>query len=218
MAAALIHVQRRRCQAISAIDKQRIVNAFEDPERDYLEMANTLGIPRGTAWSIVHRYQLAGGEVIVRRRGGGRPIKIDQEMQQCLVRLVEQHPNFTLDQLNVEMRHELPDKPVVCGSMVHRLLKGQLITLKKMDPAERNRDDVKHARRIHCEWLLQGQEGDLAELLYTDEAGFNLWMARTRGRAPQGQRAVRIVGGRRGPNFTIILAVSNITEVFFIII
>ena len=27
-------------------------------------------------------------------------------------------------------------------------------------PAERNRDDVKHARRIHCEWLLQGQEGD----------------------------------------------------------
>ena len=26
----------------------------------------------------------------------------------------------------------------------------------------------------------------------------------------QGQRAVRIVGGRRGPNFTIILAISNI--------
>ena len=47
-------------------------------------MANTLGIPRGTVWSIVRRYQLAGGEMIVRRRGGGRPIMIDQEMQQCL--------------------------------------------------------------------------------------------------------------------------------------
>ena len=137
-------VQRRRRQAISAIDKQRIVDAFEDPERDYLEMAKTLRIPRGTAWSIVRRYQLASGEVIVRRRGGGRHIKIDQEMQQCLVRLVEQHPNFTLYQLNVEMRHELPDKSVACASTVHRLLKGQLITLKKMNniPTERNRDDV----------------------------------------------------------------------------
>ena len=37
-------------------------------------------------------------------------------------------------------------------------------------------------------------------------------MTRTRGRAPQGQRAVRIVGGRRGPNFTIILAISNIRD------
>ena len=106
----------------------------------------------------MRQYQLAGGEVIVRRRGGGRPIMI-KRLQQCLVRLVEQHPNFTLDQLSVEMRRELPDKPVVCASTVHRLLKGQLITLIKMDdiPAERNRDDVKHARRIHCEWLLQGR-------------------------------------------------------------
>ena len=72
-------VQRRRHQAISAIDKQRIVDAFEDPEKVYLEMTNTLGIPRGTAWSIVRRCQLAGGEVIVRRRGGGRPIKIDRD-------------------------------------------------------------------------------------------------------------------------------------------
>ena len=71
-----------------------------------LEMTNTLRIPHGTAWSIVRRYQLAGGEVIVRRRGSGRPKKIDQEMQQCLVRLVEQHPICTLDQLNVEMRRD----------------------------------------------------------------------------------------------------------------
>ena len=129
MAAALIHVQRRKRQAISAIDKQRIVDAFEDAEKDYLEMANMLGTLRGTTWSIVRRYQLAGGEVIVRRRGGGRPIKIDQEMQQCLVKLVEQQPNFTWDQLNAEVRRELPDKPVVCASTVHRILKGHLVTL-----------------------------------------------------------------------------------------
>ena len=119
---------------------------------------------------------------------------------------------YTLRQLNVEMQRELPNKPVVCDSTLHRMLKGQLITLIKMEnvPAERSRGDVKQERRVRCEWLLQGQQGDneLDELIYVDEAGFNLWMARTRARAPQGQRAVRIVGGRRGPNFTAILAVA----------
>ena len=53
------------------------------------------------------------------------------------------------------MTRELPDKPVVCASTVHRLLKRQLITLKKINDilAERNQDDVKHAHRIHCKWL-----------------------------------------------------------------
>ena len=56
-------VQRRRRQAISAIDKQRIADAFEDPERNYLEMANNAGnstwycmvdcasVPTGGWWS-----------------------------------------------------------------------------------------------------------------------------------------------------------------------
>ena len=82
-------------------------------------------------------------------------------MQQCFVRLVEQHLNFTLDQLNVEMCRELPDKPVVCASTVHQLLKGQLITLKKMDDilAERNRDDMKHARRTHLRMAASRSRG-----------------------------------------------------------
>ena len=47
------------------------------------------------------------------------------------------------------------------------------------------------------------------ELIYVDESGFNLWTARTRGRARRGARAVRVVNGQRGANFTLILAVSS---------
>ena len=36
-----------------------------------------------------------------------------------------------------------------------------------------------------------------------------LWVRRTRGRAPRGHRAVRVVGGQRGRNFTVVFAVSN---------
>ena len=101
------------------------MDALEDPERDYMEMADMLNIPRGTAWSIVCRYQLAGGEV--GRRGGGRPVKVDDDMSHCVVRLVNQYPSYTSHQLNVEMQRGLPNKPVLCDSTLHRLL----ITLKK---------------------------------------------------------------------------------------
>ena len=88
---------------ISAVDKERIVRAYNDPDSDYYEVADALAIPR------------------------------------------------------------------VCVSTIHRALEGQLITLKKLEnvPRERNREDVKVAHKEHCEWLLQGQEGngELEELV-----------------------------------------------------
>ena len=66
------------------------------------------------------------------------------------------------------------------------------------------------ARREYGTWLLNVVNGiNVRELIFVDESGFNLWLPRTRGRARRGQRAVRIVGGSRGLNFTLILAVSN---------
>ena len=45
--------------------------------------------------------------------------------------------------------------------------------------------------------------------LSINESGFHLWLSRSRGRTRQGQRALRIVGARKGPHFSFILAVSN---------
>ena len=45
-------------------------------------------------------------------------------------------------------------------------------------------------------------------MIFVDEAGINLWLKRTRGRARRGERAVRVVEGRRGHNLTITFAVS----------
>ena len=75
---------------------------------------------------------------------------------------------------------------------------------------DRNRSDLLQARRECGTWLLNVVNGiNVRELIFVDESGFNLWLPRTRGRARRGQRALRIVGGSRGPNFTLILAVSN---------
>ena len=123
--------------------------------------------------------------------------------------MVEEYPAYTLNQINVDLRRQLPNKPQISVSTLHRCLDAQLITVKKMEnaPAERNRADVKEARKVDAECMLADE--DIRELIFVDESGYNLWLSRTRGRAPRGQRCVRVVGGRTGPNFTLVIAVSN---------
>lgn len=53
------------------------------------------------------------------------------------------------------------------------------------------------------------EDGVNTDLTFIDEAGINLWMRRNRGRARRGERAFRIVGGRRSGNFTMVFAVSH---------
>ena len=196
---------------ISLETKQRIIDAYGNGH-DYVEVARVLGVARGTAWSIVRRHQLQG--VVERPRGGARNSKVDQEMTEACVAIVEQHVEFTLSQINHELRLQLPNKPRVCISTISKTLHGQLIHLKKMETVavDRNRQDIKLARREFAEWLVQAH-GAYEEIIYIDESGFNLWLARTRGRAHVGQRAVRIVGARKGPNFTCILTISNMRGV-----
>ena len=70
---------------------------------------------------------------------------------------------------------------------------------------DRNRNDVKISRLMFAEWLLQNEQA----IISIDELRFYLWLSRSRGRARQGQRALRLVGARKGPHSGFILAVSN---------
>ena len=47
------------------------------------------------------------------------------------------------------------------------------------------------------------------ELIFIDEAGFNLWLKRSRGRAPVGERAVRVMAGQRGANLTMAFTINS---------
>ena len=192
---------------ISVLDKQRLLNAWEEGE-DYQELARQLGIKRTTAWAIVNRAKKRDG-VVALPRGGRRHQKRDNEIGDVLAAIVEEHPTFTLEQLKVELAVRLPQKPRLSTTTVARCLTGRLIVMKKMEdaPAERNSARVKAMRNDYARWLLN--EGVAMELVYIDEAGINLWVRRTRGRARRGERAVRVVGGQRGRNFTVTFAISN---------
>ena len=66
---------------ISQEDKQRLIQAHLEGQ-DYVQVATTLGIKRGTAWSIIRRLQDAAqqGELMFPARGGARTVKVDNEI------------------------------------------------------------------------------------------------------------------------------------------
>ena len=140
---------------ISNEDKQRIIDAHTNSE-DYTETARLLGVNRITAWGIVRRNQLYGHTN--RPRGGPRNRKVDQEMIDHMVATIEDHSEYTLGQINTELRAALPNKPAVTESTVAKTLRNQLIVLKKMETVQqdRNREDVRQARREYnqCKMLL----------------------------------------------------------------
>ena len=60
--------------------RERFVRASEDVNEDYLIVADTLGINRSTARSIVSRY-VREGIIAERPRGGPNHVRVDNEMR-----------------------------------------------------------------------------------------------------------------------------------------
>ena len=194
-------------QRILDADKQRLYDAFNQGE-DYFEVARLLGIKCNTAYHIIRRIDGRDG-VLTLPRGGVRRRLVTDETRDTAVAIVEEHPEFTLEQINAELRVRLPNAPRISRSTLANVLAGNLIVMKKLEDAvaERDSDKTKRLRLEFTVWMMN--PGINKELIYIDEAGFYLWTKRTRGRGKLGQRAVRVVAGRRGSSLTMTFAVSN---------
>ena len=140
-----------RRNRISHDHRQRIVQAFEHENEDYLLVADTLGVNRSTARGIVARF-IREGRIHELARGGRNNIRVDEEMQDCLEQIINENSVLTLVQINGELRRRLPHKPEIHESTVARTLNGMLFTLKlvRIVPTERNRADVIEKRREYA--------------------------------------------------------------------
>ena len=189
---------------INIDDKRRIYESYVRGE-DYIDAARLLNVKRTTAYNIVKRAEQNHGEII-RPRGGHRHAKVTDAMRAVVRAVVEDHPDFTIRNINRELRTRLPQSPAVSQTTISGILDGLLITTKELEdaPAERNSDRTKQQR--HAFATCPMHEVQETELIFVDEAGINIWTKRTRGRAVRGRRAARVVQGRRGPNLTMICA------------
>ena len=65
----------------------------------------------------------------VRPRGGAHQFKIDQEMRDELVRILDGNTLLALVDINTELRRCLPQKPATSTSTLVRTLDGMLMTI-----------------------------------------------------------------------------------------
>ena len=165
-------------QKISESDKKRIIECHRNGD-DYVELARHLGIKNKTAYAIIRRYQTTGH--VSRPRGGNRRLKVSDAIRRTAVEIIEEHAEFTLEQINSEFKLREPHQPHISISSLYNVLDGEMISMKKLEdvPTERNSSRIKNRRHDFAEWLLQ--EGVNRRLVYIDEAGFNLHTKRTRG-------------------------------------
>ena len=128
-------------------DRQRIIDAYRQGE-DYVAVAHHLGVRRTTAWSVVAKW-LRTEEVNARPRGGCRARKVDEEMLDFFIMMIEADPTITLKRLNDSVREVWPDKPRVSVSTINRALHGSLISVKQTRniPVDRNTPTTKQQRR-----------------------------------------------------------------------
>ncbi|XP_032223600.2 uncharacterized protein LOC116604807 [Nematostella vectensis] len=194
--------------------RERIIRSFEDEEEDYLLVADTLGVNPSTARGIVARY-IREGRIEERPRGGRNNVRVDDEMRDCLNDIINDNCLLTLSRINQELRRRLPLKARIHDRTVARTRDGMLFRIKlaRPLPAERNRPDVLQKRVDHGNWFMN--RGVVHHSVFVDECGYNIWAARSHGRARQGERAYRQVCGQRGRNITVTMAISPINGLVF---
>lgn len=130
-------MRRRR---ISLEDKKRLVRAHTNGE-DYVQVADTLGINRSSARSILSKALKLDDpeELEEKRRGGPHNIKVDDQMKAAMSEILDRNPTITMKKLNQELRRQLPQKPLICDSHVGRICSGMLYTVKKNTAAPADR-------------------------------------------------------------------------------
>ncbi len=110
-------------------------------------------------------------------------------MTRCIQRIVDEDCTLSLRAIITELRRRLPEKQQVYERAIGKHLDGILYSLKlsRILPANCNSPDVVEGRHEYANWFLE--EANIHHLVFIVEYGFNIWTARSQGRARVGQRA-----------------------------
>ena len=136
-------------------------------------------------------------------------------MRNCLNDIINENCLLALAQIYQELRQHLPRKPAFHDRTVARTLKVMLyrVKLARPLPVDRNRPDVLQKRVDYANWFMRHAVANHS--IFVDECGYNIWTARSQGRARLGARAYRQVCGQRGRNVTVALAISPTNGLVF---
>ena len=195
--------QRRRTTSADLDALHRALENNSDP----VVVGEALGMKKRTIGKAVRRMKTFG-PYHPSPRGGARWTTWTEPLRTDLVRLVEEHPQYTLDQFRAELLRTHPGERIPSRSSAAKRLEFDLFSLKKAHfiAQERNIPEVK-AERAQC----VDQMGHLPPNVvpvFVDETGYSLGMRRTLARSRVGHVAAVVGPANTGHNMTVIAAMS----------
>ncbi|XP_071348704.1 uncharacterized protein [Trachinotus anak] len=160
-------------------------------------------------------YNLVPLRVQRLRPSGGRGRLLHEEQELAIVNMVianseiklkEIRANILQDNLVFENIRAISLTSISRTLAKHRVLMKQLYKV----PFERNSVRIKELRHQYVQRVMELETNQVPHnIIYIDEAGFNLAKKRRRGRNIIGKRATVAVPGQRGANITMCAAISN---------
>jgi len=184
--------------------RNRVVTAYENKKGSYRCLAERFMVSLSFVQDIMKLYRQTGS-VSPRPHGGGVLPKISSQGLAAVGELSAGTPDASLKEL-CQRFFEKTGVSVSQSVMCNALKKlGLTVKKKTFRAAEQDRDDVKKARESFQKEmpLLPAQS-----LVFIDESGAALNMARSHARSPKGERAYSKKPFSRGKRFTMIDAVG----------
>ncbi|WP_425278150.1 IS630 family transposase [Azotobacter salinestris] len=164
----------------------------------------------GTATAIVwvRRFR-EGGELVARRQGKPRGLRLDPHVD-YLLGLLEQPPDLTLAELAATLERECGIRVSLATIWTFLDRHGMTFKKKTAHAAEQQRPDVQAARQ---EWFEEQPGFDWRKLIFVDETAAATNLARLRGWAPRGERCLAAIphGHWKTTTFTAGLRVDGLT-------
>jgi transposase len=181
--------------------RRKIVQAYLNKEGSLRDLAERFSVSLNFVWLLWRRYQ-ATGSVRPKAHAGGQVSVMDKDRLSILRDLVRQQNDATLAELQEQFRQKT-GLQVSTGTLSLALKKLGLSRKKKTFHAtERTNDpDIIEER---AEFRQEMPKMDTRHIVFIDETGTNLGMAREYGWAPEGCRAEGHRPFNPGQNITLI--------------
>ena len=192
-------------------DKMRRV-AIElviDKGKSQAEVSKNLNIPRSTLNDMIKRYRIHN-DYEKGQREVARRIVLNDEIKSNLLQLIQDNCTVTLGSMIEKLNLQ------VSQSTVWRWLKSLGISFKMTRPVPQSRNSipVKLERGNYATWYTNLPiDRRYGKVIFIDESPFSLRLLRAHGRSLVGTTPNPVVQNNRGPNITMILAVSAISLV-----
>lgn len=181
--------------------RKKIVHAYLNKEGSFRDLAERFSVSLNFVWLLWKRYQ-ATGSVRPKAHAGGQVSAMDKDRLSILRDLVRQQNDATLAELQEQFRQKT-GLQVSTGTLSIALKKLGLSRKKKTFHAtERTNDpDIVEER---AEFRQEMPKMDAQHIVFIDETGVNLGMAREYAWAPVGCRAEGHRPFNPGQNITLI--------------